>query len=349
MPPLRLWFNQAYRGTYHLVGQLRRRAAAQGGSLHVVGTHTAPSTPFLQACDVALPEREDLVGEAWVEHALAFCAEHRIDVLVPGRERLAVAQARERFEAAGVRVMVGAPEGLRVLADKATAHAWAVEAGVPVPLTHVVTDAEGFRAAYDDLRARGLRACLKPAVDHGAKGFRVLDEGAGGWADLQRLPDARVHPDVVERLLAGQGRVAPLLVAELLEGDELSVDVLADDGELLCAVPRSKGGPQWTRLLVDDPAAVEIAERVVKGLRLGYLLNVQVRYGGGTCRLLEVNTRAASGLFHSEHAGVDLGWAALRLLLDGEVDVPAPRLGRTVLTYTAAMPVELPAWGTLGA
>lgn len=340
--PLRLWFNQAYRGTSQLIGLLHEGAAADGLRLEVVGSHTTRSTPFLQACDEAFPEPAHLAGEEWVEHALQVCAQRRIDVYVPGRERLAVARAADRFAAAGVRLMVSPPEALRVLGDKALAHEAARTLGVPLPVTHVVTDAEGFRRAYEDLRAAGLGACLKPAVDHGAAGFRVLDETVGGYEDLLVLPSPRVHPDDVERRIAERGRVAPLLVCEHLDGDELSVDVLSDDGEVLAAVPRSKGGPQWTRLLVDDPEALAITEAVSKGFGLRYLSNVQVRYGAGTCRLLEVNTRAASGLFHSAAAGVNLPYAALRLLLDGAVQVPAPVLGATVLTWTEAAAVELP-------
>ncbi len=340
--PLRLWFNQAYRGTYQVLRSMRASAAADGLSLHVTGSHTVASTPFLQACDEAFPEPEHLTGDAWVAHALQVCRERRVDVFVPGRERLAVATAAAAFEAAGVRLMVSPPEALRVLGDTALAHASALELGLPVPVTHVVTDAPGFRAAYDDLRSRGLGACVKPAVDHGAAGFRILDEGVGGYADLLAVPGPRIHPDDVERRVAAQGTVAPLLVAELLDGDEVSVDVLSRDGELLAAVPRSKGGPQWTRQLVDDPAALAITETIVKAHGLRYLSNVQVRYGGGTCRLLEVNTRAASGLHHSAAAGIDLGYAALRLRLDGDVTVPAPVLGATVLVYEAALPITLP-------
>lgn len=340
--PLRLWFNQAYRGTYQLIGMLRAGAAADGLALHVTGSHTVASTPFLQACDAAFPEPEELTGDAWVERALDECARRGIDVFVPGRERLAVALAAPAFAAAGVRLMVSPPEALRVLGDKALAHAAAVELGVPVPVTHVVHDAAGFRSAYDDLVARGLRACMKPAVDHGAAGFRVLDETVGGWDDLLAPPSARVHPDDVERRLDGHGPVPAQLVAELLDGDELSVDVLSDDGEVLAAVPRSKGGPPWTRRLLEDAEALAITQTVVKAHGLRYLSNVQVRHGGGSCRLLEVNTRAASGLFHSAAAGVDLPYAALRLLLDGRVSVPPPRYGATVLTYTEAHEVVLP-------
>lgn len=340
--PLRLWTNQAYRGTYQVIGMLRSAAARDGLQLHVTGSHTVSSTPFLQACDEAFPEPEHLVGEQWVEHALQVCLQRRIDVFVPVRERLAVALAQDRFEAAGTRVMVSPPEALRVLDDKQLAHESALAMGLPVPGTHVVTTAEGFRQAYDALRSQGLPVCMKPAVDHGAKGFRILDETVGGWDDLLALPSARVHPDDVERRIAGRGTVAPQLVTEHLEGAELSVDVLSRDGEVLAAVPRSKAGPQWTRQIVEDRDALDITAAVVKGHGLRYLSNVQVRYGLGSCRLLEVNTRMASGLFHSAAAGVDLPYAALRLLLDGDVQVPPPTYGATVLTFNEALPVTLP-------
>ncbi|MCW2606192.1 MAG: hypothetical protein JWO60_885 [Frankiales bacterium] len=339
---MRIWINQAYRGTYQLIGLLREGAATEGLSLHVVGSHTVSSTPFLQACDEAFPEPEHLVGDAWVENALRVCAERRIDVYVPVRERIAVALATDRFEAAGVRLMVSPAEAMQVLDDKALAHADAVALGVPVPQTLVVTDADGFRDAYAQLRDQGLEVCMKPAVDHGARGFRVLDETVGGYDDLLSVPSVRVHPDDVARRIAQRGQIAPLLVCEHLDGEELSVDVLSDDGEVLAAVPRGKGGPQWTRRLVEDVEALAITQTVVKAHGLRYLSNVQVRYGSGTCRLLEVNTRAASGLFHSAASGVNLPWAALRLLRDGAVEVGEPRFGATVLTWTEATPVDLP-------
>lgn len=339
---MRIWFNQAYRGTFQLVGLLREGAATEGLALHVVGSHTVSSTPFLQACDEAFPEPEHLVGEEWVAHALRVCEERRVDVFVPQRESLAVAEQQERFEDAGVRVMVSPADAVRTLEDKALAHADAVALGVPVPQTLVVTDADGFRAAYAQLREQGLGVCMKPAVDHGARGFRVLDEAVGGYDDLLSVPSVHVHPEDVARRIEERGQVAPLLVCEHLDGEELSVDVLSDDGEVLAAVPRGKGGPQWTRRLVEDVEALAITQTVVKAHRLRYLSNVQVRYGGGTCRLLEVNTRAASGLFHSAASGLNLPWAALRLLRDGAVEVAAPRYGATVLTWTEAGEVTLP-------
>jgi biotin carboxylase len=95
--------------------------------------------------------------------------------------------------------------------------------------------------------------------------------------------------------------------------------------------------------LVDDRDVVGIARRMVEGLGLRYLSNVQVRYRtrSGTPEpvLLEVNTRAASGLYQSCLAGgVNLPDLALRLTLGETVEPPRPTFGRAVLVYNEAMP-----------
>jgi hypothetical protein len=81
-------------------------------------------------------------------------------------------------------------------------------------------------------------------------------------------------------------------------------------------------------VIVDDVVAREMAERLTTAHRIGYLSNTQVRYWRGPDDelahpyLLEVNTRAAGGLFQTALAGVNLPWAAV-LLAAGD---PVPSL-----------------------
>src|SRR5690242_15737674 len=115
---MRLWFNQTWRGTYQLIGLLREGA---GRALHVIGSHAIPSTPFLQACDSVIAEPEES-GEDFVAAALDVCVRHGVEVFVPGREMLAVAEHAEEFRAAGVRVMSSPASAIRTLAIKSTTY-----------------------------------------------------------------------------------------------------------------------------------------------------------------------------------------------------------------------------------
>ena len=172
---------------------------------------------------------------------------------------------------------------------------------------------------------------MKPDSDHGGNGFRILDEGEALLASLGRPPSVRVSQEVADQLLASVERFDPLVVSEYLPGPELSIDCLSSPaGELLAALPRSKGGLEWTRELVDDPAALDIAAALVRAFGLRYLSNVQVKYSrlsNGRPVLLEVNTRAASGLYQSCRAGgVNLPALALRLTLGEDITIPEPGL-----------------------
>lgn len=339
---MRIWFNEQFRGTYQLIGLLRG-SPALGERLHVLGSHREACAPFLQVCDEAFPEPVE-TGDAFVDVALAMCAAQAVDVFVPGREMLAVARRRAEFEAQGTRVMVGAPRGIEALQDKRTTYEQAAALGVAVPAWHLVQDLAGFRAACDALEAAGLQVCVKPAVGVAGAGFWKLDDATDEPAALLALPTHAMSRARYEDLLGRAGTVAPLVVSEFLPGPEWSTDCLSDDGTLLAAVTRGKTAPPFVRTLVEAPAVCELAERVVKGFGLSYLSNVQTKErASGEPVLLEVNTRAASGLYQSCTTGVDFPGLALRLLLDGRLDeVPAPQLPAALVTYADAMPYRPP-------
>lgn len=345
-PPLTLLFNESYRGTFALIGLLRAGLAPRRLVVH--GTHSVASTPFLQACDHASPEPEE-TGEALVDWMLDYCQRHGVDVVVPGREMLAVARAEERFTAAGVRVMVSPAAAVEVLADKRSTYDAAAALGLPVPRWMAATTTEQVRQAHDALTADGLRVCVKPAVDHGARGFRMIDPAADDPATLLAEPSPAITLDRLLGLLRRAEPFAPLLVSELLEGAEWSVDCVSDaEGTPVVVVPRGKSGEPWTRELAAEPDVADLARRAVRAWALRWLSNVQVCHRtSGEPVLLEVNTRAASGLYQSCAAGVDLPTLALRLLLEGPEAVlvdgpPRPRLPARLIAMTTAIPYAPP-------
>jgi biotin carboxylase len=310
----------------------------------VIGSHPVASHPYLQVCDEVIPE-PDGSADTFVAQALDICRTHRVDVFVPGREQEAVARAAPEFSAAGVRLQVSPADAIETLATKGSTYERAAKLGVAIPAYELVEDVAGYRNACERLISAGLPVCIKPDLDHGGHGFRVLDENAQSLASLGRPPSVRVAPQVVDQLLAAAESFDPLVVSEFLPGRELSIDCLSSpEGELLVALPRHKGGLEWTRELVADTAAQKIARILVEGCGLRYLSNVQVKYAADEQRgpvLLEVNTRAASGLYQSCRAsGVNLPALALALALGEDVSITEPRYGETLIVYNEAIPYQ---------
>ncbi|WNI16250.1 ATP-grasp domain-containing protein [Actinacidiphila sp. ITFR-21] len=312
--------------------------------VRIYGTNVLRDAPALTACDVAEVEPRHVSDADYAEFALEFCRRHRIDVLIPPRRLVALAGLVDDFAAVGTRLMCSPPAAVEVLTSKSRTYEVAAEAGVPVPPWRVVSDAEGFRDAVRELSATGERICIKPAGEYSAFGFRILDDGPLRIKDLLAppLPLASVAAvaDALRRAADEDEAIPEFLVMPYLDGPEVSVDCLsAPGGATLSAIARSKQGRY--RHLLDDPALTAIARRLVGHFQLAYLSNVQLRHRGGEPVLLEANPRASAGIFQTALSGVNLPWAAVRLLVSGDAGpLPAPRLGGRLAVTEIATEVD---------
>jgi biotin carboxylase len=341
---VRIWFNHTYATNSHVIQMLRDNPA--GRAVHVIASHTDPDSPVLAAADEAHPEPE-VTGEAYLEWALDFARDHRIDVLVP---RLAMAQlcdAREEFAALGVTIAAPEASTVRLFEDKAAAYRAAAQLGVPVPPNHVVSDSATLRQAYAELHQLGV-VCIKPVTGVGGAGFRILstDRPQLGEFTGQVYPKAdldRLCSALDEAHAAGKV-VTPIIVMPFLTGPEISVDALADrTGQTLVAIGR--GRSRRRRLLVDDVPARQVAQTLNLAHRVAYLSNTQVRYWQGPNDdqplpyLLELNTRISGGLFQTALTGVNLPWAAVQVALGEQVPPLVPTYGGAFTTVAALVPL----------
>jgi hypothetical protein len=299
--------------------------------VRIYGTNVQRDAPALAACDVGETEPR-YVGDAdYAAFALDFCRRHAIDVLVPPRRLAALAGRTGQFADAGTRVMCSPPAAVDTLTSKGRTYEAARAAGVPVPPWRVVSDADEFRAAARELGAAGERICVKPAGEFSAFGFRILEDRPLRLKDLLAAPLPLASVEAVAgamRRAADEGETVPeFLVMPYLDGPEVSVDCLsAPGGALLAGIARSKQGRY--RHLLDDPAVLAIARRLVGHFRLAYLSNVQLRYRAGQPVLLEANPRPSAGISQTAFSGLNLPWAAVRLLVRGDPGaLPVPRLG----------------------
>ncbi|MDT0344236.1 ATP-grasp domain-containing protein [Streptomyces sp. DSM 44938] len=308
-------------------------------AVRIYGTNVDPAAPALAACDVGEVEPHRVNNDVYADFALDFCRRHEIDVLIPPRRLDALAGHTDAFAAAGTRLMCSSPAAISVLTSKSRTYEAARAIGVPVPDWRVVSDADGLREAVEDIARAGDTVCIKPAGEYSAFGFRILDDSPLSMRDLlapaRPLVSVNAVADALKRAADEQEKVPKFIVMPYLEGPEVSVDCLsAPDGTLLTAIPRAKQGRY--RLLLDNPALISIARQLVGHFGLAYLSNVQLRHRHGRPVLLEANPRASAGIFQTAFTGVNLPWAAVRLLLGHDPGpLSALRLGgRVAVTET---------------
>ncbi|WP_410870764.1 ATP-grasp domain-containing protein [Nocardia sp. A7] len=338
---LRIWLSSAGAATVQVMRLLRENP--DGVAVTIYASNVDPSAAALSACDVSAIEPRYVSNEEYAQFALDFCRTHRIDVLIPPRRLDALAGRVADFAEVGTSLMCSPLAAVKALTDKVRTYEIAGAAGVPVPPWREVRDADEFCAAVDELSLGGETLCIKPSGEFSAFGFRILDDRPLTMASLRVAPRPVASVAAIAgamRRAAEEGEfVPPLLVMPFLESPEISIDCLsAPGGELLVGISRAKQGR--FRMLLDDPAAVDIARRLVRHFELAYLTNVQLRYRGGQPVLLEANPRPSAGLFHTSFADVNMPWAAVRLLLQGDSGLRRPpRLGACLAVAEAVMEV----------
>ncbi|MFC5404493.1 ATP-grasp domain-containing protein [Cohnella soli] len=321
-----VYFNRWFSTAYHYMNMIRDNP--DGEQFRFYGTHPDINHMSLQACDHAETEPA-LRGTAYVDFALDFCRRHRIDLFVPRLNMLDISREIDRFEEIGTRVIACRDADLlEAIVEKDKFYeSMAGEDIVTIPDYELAETPEQFRSAYTKLVSRGHRVCFKPTEAEGGMGFRIIDDQLDSFATLYGHVTLAMTFEQAYAALAGAETFPKLMVMEMLEGDEYSIDCLADaEGKLLAAVPRRKlAGRVYEMDAV--PELMEIAERIAVKCRIPYVYNVQVKYGQGVPKLLEINPRMSGGLYLTCLTGVNMPYLAVQAGLGRPFEVPKPRYG----------------------
>ncbi len=183
----RVWFNKSSSSIHGVLRQLRQ---GWGSGLTLIGTHTRGDFGPLLECHLAKVEPEGLSSAAYLSWCLEFCRRHQVQVFVPGRMRIEIADHLAAFERLDTRLIVAggwcndAAIGRQGAFFGAIASVRADTSILPRP------QLGEFEAACEELTRDGLQVCFKPVTGIFGLGFYVLDEG---MTPLRRLLRSEVH------------------------------------------------------------------------------------------------------------------------------------------------------------
>jgi carbamoyl-phosphate synthase large subunit len=234
----------------------------------------------------------------FVQSAFERCLSLGIDVLIPtvDSELKPLAEARSRFSAAGIELLLAPGPALAVTLDK-LALAGCCAGRVRVPRTELLAVTEPDSWEYPVI--------VKPRTGSGSRGISIVKTA---------------------RELAGLGPLAGFLVQEYLPGEEYSIDVLADaGGRVVASVPRVRervdSGVSVAGRTIHDSELERFGAQVAEAAGITYIANVQARRDrAGRAALLEVNPRVPGTLPLTVASGVDMP----RMALDSLRGLPLP-------------------------
>ena len=299
-------------GTAALLRALRQNGERE---LRLVGTDMSERAIGRFLCDafVQVPPGSD---PGFAGAILDVCRRQRVDAVLPqsSHDLQGLAEARARFE---IPVLVSGPETIRRTNDKAECYRLLDEIGVRVPGWRRVRGREPFVAAAGELGYPERAICFKPVHGSGSRGFRVLDPQLDRRHQLlhERPGSLAMRLEEVAELLPEVGG-EELLVMELAQGEERTVDGIADGARILLGHPKTReslraGLAMYFRTLADE-RLLAAAERIVAALGIEHFFNVQLV---GEC-VIEVNPRISTVVYQED---LNLPYLGLKHAL-GEID-----------------------------
>jgi carbamoyl-phosphate synthase large subunit len=243
-----------------------------------------------------------------------LCEREAVDLVLPqsSHDLGGLAAARNDIPAT---VLVSSPETVRTANDKAECYARLAELGVRVPEFRRVRRRDGFATAAEELGYPERAVCFKPAYSSGSRGFRVLDPKVDRAQQLlrDRPGSLALRLEEVLEVLPEEGE--ELLVMELAQGGERTIDGIGDGERVLFGHPKTReamraGLAMYFRTLA-DPGLMEIANKIVGALALEYFFNIQLV--GDV--VIEVNPRISTVVYQGD---LNLPWLGIRHAL-GEI------------------------------
>ncbi|OMD46417.1 carbamoyl-phosphate synthase large subunit [Paenibacillus borealis] len=331
MKKVNIYFNRWFSVAFHYMNLIRNNE--DGIPVQIFATHPDIRHMSLQGADVAGTEPA-LEGIEYVQFCVDFCRRNEIDIFIPRLHMMDIALHAAMFDAIGTKVLVCRDlDLLEMILDKGKFYSKVKDSGImEIPDYHVVDTAEQFKAAYEDLAAKGHEVCFKPTETEGGLGFRIINNSRSPIEELFGYVTQHISFDEAYRVLSGVDSFPALMVMELLEGYEYSIDCLADEnGRLLAAVPRRKDNGRL-RIMEHIPELENIAKRVAETYQIPYNYNIQMKYGGGVPKLLEINPRMSGGLHVSCLTGINFPYLAVKSALGGEVQ-PAEFAGDILASH----------------
>lgn len=308
--PVSIWLAEGQSSQRDMLLSLQQLKHSHHLPLTIFASHRKPRPEILSCADIAYTEPDDgAVSAQRVAFVLNHCIDHQVKVLLTGRNSRAYEAERQAFSQAGIRLLTGATDikTLDIMDDKARFIQFCHQHDIPVAEGWQFDNVAQLHALLE--KYRHLPLCVKPVTGIFAQGFWQLDTGLDmaydSFEHLYFTEEKRIHLDEFIRAYTNSQLVAQTPIAMLLmpylAGDEYSIDVVCEQGEVLAAVTRCKHSSE--QHIGYEAVVMDVVVRLVSALKADGIISIQTKADSeGKPKVLEVNSRPSGGIAYTDHA-----------------------------------------------
>lgn len=278
----------------------------------------------------------------FTEKLLSICLSENINVIIPlvTRELPVFSRNKTLFKNNGIYISVSDPEPLETANNKYLLMYFCRKNDIPAPEFRLVNSLDEFIKAAHSLGYPHRKICFKPPLSNGLRGFRIIEDGQDRLFSLMNDKPNNIYisfSDFVS-ICKGAGSFPELIVMEYLPGDEYSVDVLADNGKFLYAVPRSrdyiKMGISFAGTVTEHKEIIAYSKKIVEGLNLNGNIGLQFKLDlSGIPKIIESNPRVQGTIVLCTAAGANMVYDAVKIGLGEKPQTPDIKWGLRMIRY----------------
>ena len=273
---------------------------------------------YLEPSVTPLDDDEQPITEAIIprwQFVLEQAKQHNVKVLLTGRNGIDYEAQREAFSAAGIRLLTGATSvaALESIDDKFAFMQHCHVHDIPVADAWRFDNVVELKALLAKHGHQPL--CVKPVTGIFAQGFWRLDSGKeegetyDSFEHLYFTEEKKINTDQFLNAYTNSQmiheRPVPMLLMPYLSGQEYSIDVVCEYGEVLAAITRHKTGK--IQHIGYERSVMDVVIPLIKVFGCDGIVSVQTKADdAGQQRVLEINSRPSGGIGYTTHSGVDL-------------------------------------------
>lgn len=261
---------------------------ALGDAGKVFGADNSPFSPAFAYCDgtAILPKVQK---NHYTQVLLDICQKNAVDIVIPliDPELEALANCQQRFQDAGVMLLVSPSETIMMGSDKYLTHQFAIQNGLPTPQTFI-----DLATALDQLTV-------------GALNWPVMVKPRKGSASM----DITTCADKLQLQAAFQATEEPM-IQEILKGTEYGYDLFGDQNfkpvSVYCKEKLAmRAGETDKAVSTADTVLIDFGRKLLERMKLFGPADVDVIVTKDGPKLLEINPRFGGGYPCAHMAGAD--------------------------------------------
>ena len=281
---------------------------------NIIADNTIADNEEQPIVEPSLKQSLESVMPRW-QFVLEHAKQNNVKVLLTGRNSRDYEAHRKAFSAADIRLLTGATSvsALESIDDKFAFMQHCHMHNIPVAQSWRFDNIAELTALLAEHDYQPL--CVKPVTGIFAQGFWRLDTGKDtderydSFEHLYFTEDKKISTEQFINAYSNsqmmQEQPVPMLLMPYLSGQEYSIDVVCEYGEVLAAITRHKTGK--VQHIGYDESVMAVVIPLIKAFGCDGIVSVQTKADDdGQHRVLEINSRPSGGIGYTTHSGVDL-------------------------------------------